>query len=181
MQPSGEDLLPREFRGGRLRRLRIADLPAFQSYRLLPELGRFQGWSPMSDAQALAFLAEMSEAPLFAPGQWIQLGIANPQTDRLVGDIGIYLSDDGRTSEIGFTLEPGTQGRGIATLAVREVLVVLLAGTQVQQIQAITDRRNQSSIRLLERVGFKLQETREVLFRGDPCSEGVYALPRSET
>ena len=42
-------LLPQEFRGGRLRRMRPEDLTAFQAYRALPELGRYQGWSPMSD------------------------------------------------------------------------------------------------------------------------------------
>ena len=68
--------LPRAFPGGLLRRMRTRDLAAFQAYRSLPELGRFQGWSPMSETEALSFLAEMSEARLFAAGEWVQLGIA---------------------------------------------------------------------------------------------------------
>jgi RimJ/RimL family protein N-acetyltransferase len=178
MQPSGESLLPREFPGGRLRRLGTADLAAFQAYRRIPELGRYQGWSSMSDAEALAFLAEMNEASLFKPGQWVQLGIAESETDRLVGDIGIHLSEDGISSEIGFTLEPGAQGHGIASTAVREAVHVLFASTPVRQVLGITDSRNSASVRLLERVGFMHQETREVIFRGEPCSEKVYALPR---
>ena len=179
MQPSTESLLPREFPGGRLRRLRVVDLPFFQAYRGMPELGRYQGWSPMTDAEALAFLGEMSEAPLFRPGRWIQLGIAESETDRLVGDIGIYLSEDGLSSEIGFTLEPDAQGRGVATSAVRQALHVLFADTLVRQVLGITDCRNTASVRLLERIGFRLQETREVTFRGEPCSEKVFVLPRN--
>jgi ribosomal-protein-alanine N-acetyltransferase len=176
MRAPNDDLLPREFPGGRLRRLRPADLATFQAYRALPELGRYQGWSPMADAEALAFLSEMSEAPLFAPGRWVQLGIAAAASDGLVGDIGIHLSDDGFTGEIGFTLAPASQGRGIATAAVRQALQVLVASTAVAQVLGITDGRNAASIRLLERLGFAPRESRELVFRGERCREQIYAL-----
>jgi RimJ/RimL family protein N-acetyltransferase len=174
-----EPVLPREFSGGRLRRLRPSDVQAFQAYRALPELGRYQGWSVMSDAQALAFLAEMSKAPLFTPGQWVQLGMADPQSDTLVGDIGLHLSSDGTIGEVGFTLQPLAQGRGMAGRAVQMALDLLFSATTVSQVLGITDVRNQPSIRLLERLGFWLVETREVVFRGEPCTENVYALQRT--
>lgn len=172
--------LPLAFAGGQLRRLRASDLPAFQAYRSMPELGRYQGWSPMADAQALAFLAEMADAPLFTPGQWVQLGIAAPDADRLVGDVGLYLFADGALGEIGFTLEPGAQGRGIATAAVRAALQLLFGSTQVQQVLGITDRRNGASIRLLERVGFCYESSRRAVFRGEPCDEEVYVIVRPQ-
>ena len=172
--------LPRAFPGGLLRRLRISDLAAFQAYRSIPELGRFQAWSPMSEAEAAAFLAEMSEAPLFTPGGWVQLGIAQPETDQLVGDVGIFLAADGRTGELGFTLAPAAQGRGIATSAVHQALQLLFGATNVRQVLGITDRRNVGSVRLLERVGFRHQESRSAAFRGEPCTEEVYVLSRDD-
>jgi RimJ/RimL family protein N-acetyltransferase len=175
-----ETLLPREFFGGRLRRLQPRDLAAFQAYRALPELGRYQGWSPMSDAEALQFIEEVHRAPLFAPGHWMQLGIAQPESDALVGDIGLYLSEDGTSGEVGFTLQPGSQGRGIATLAVREALRLFFTATSVTGVLGITDERNRPSIRLLERVGFEFIESRHVVFRGEPCTERVYVLPRHD-
>ena len=48
---------------------RASDLAAFQAYRSIPELGRFQGWSSMSETEALSFLTEMSEAPLASNGK----------------------------------------------------------------------------------------------------------------
>ncbi len=159
-----------------LRRMRTADLAAFQAYRSIPELGRYQGWTPMPDAEALAFLTAMSTAPLFTPGQWIQLGIAEPESERLIGDIGVFVSEDAQSGEIGFTLEPSAQGRGIATAAVKEALELLFASTPVKQVSGITDAANRASVKLLERVGFVHQQTREVLFRGEPCSERVYVL-----
>lgn len=180
MNQFGTSLLPREFPGGCLRRLQPADLAAFQAYRRIPELGRYQGWSPMTDAEALEFLAEMTRAPLFAPGKWVQLGIAEPATDVLVGDIGLHLSEDGRTGEVGFTLHPSTQGHGVASSAVREALQLLFGVTEAAQVLGITDALNLSSIRLLERLGFKYRESRNVVFRGEQCSERVYALQRND-
>ena len=172
-------MLPREFPGGRLRRLRPADCEAFQGYRALPGLGRYQGWSPMSAADAREFLDEMGRAPLFLPGQWVQLGIADAASDRLVGDIGLYLAEDGSLAEVGFTLQPSAQGRGIASSAVREALQLMFGATDVSSIRGITDERNLPSIRLLERLGFEFVKSRRVVFRGEPCTERVYVLQRT--
>jgi len=180
MHSSSTAVLPRAFSGGLLRRLQVSDLAAFQAYRSIPELGRFQGWSPMSEGEALAFLDEMNTIPLFSLGEWVQLGIAEPATNRLIGDIGMFLAGDGHSAEVGFTLEPGAQGRGVATAAVREALQLLFSATRVRQVLGVTDIRNLASIRLLQRVGFQHKETSNTTFRGEPCSEATYVLQRND-
>jgi len=180
MRSPSEAELPRHFPGGQLRRLQPSDLAAFQAYRSVPELGRYQGWSPLSEAQARAFLAEMNEAPLFARGEWVQLGIAESAAGRLIGDIGLFIAADGQSAEVGFTLEPAAQGQGIATAAVREALQLVFEATQVQQVLGITDGRNAASVRLLERVGFRHTQSRNALFRDEPCVEEIFALPRPD-
>jgi aminoglycoside 6'-N-acetyltransferase len=181
MHSPAESLLPRRFDGGCLRRLRRSDLGAFQAYRNIPELGRYQGWSPMSETEALAFLIEMEATALFQPGQWVQLGIADPRTEILLGDIGLRLSEDSETGEVGFTLAPSAQGRGVASAAVRAALQLLFAATPVSLVFGITDARNTRSIRLLERLSFKCQETRKAVFRSEECIEQVFVLPRYDT
>lgn len=156
--------------------MHLHDLAAFQAYRSLPELGRYQGWSPMSDTEALEFLDDVHRAPLFAPGHWMQLGIAEPESDALIGDIGLYLSEDGAYGEVGFTLQPASQGRGVATRAVREALQLFFSATSVTRVLGITDERNLASIKLLERLGFEFIERRQVVFRGEPCAERVYVF-----
>ena len=178
MHSSAESLLPRRFDGGLLRRLRRSDLGAFQAYRSIPELGLYQGWSPMSEAEALAFLVEMEATALFQPGHWVQLGIAEPHIDALVGDIGLRLSEDSQTGEVGFTLAPSAQGRGVASAAVHEALQLLFTATPVSRVLGITDARNTSSVRLLQRLGFECRETRNTVFRGEECREHVFVLPR---
>ena len=174
-----EATLPRAFGAGILRRLATTDLPAFQAYRCDAELGRFQGWSPMPDDEAAAFLAEMSEAPLFRPGEWIQLGIADAE-GRLLGDLGLLLDADGHEAEIGFTLARSAHGRGIATAAAREAIALTFASTAVEQVRGITDARNTASVRVMERLGMRRVQTRETVFRGEACTEAVHALARAD-
>ena len=172
--------LPRIAAGIILRRLTTADLPAFQAYRSDAQLGLYQGWSPMSDEEALAFLSEMSTAPLFRPGSWTQIGIAEAPSHSLSGDIGLFLAEDSRHAEIGFTLSRHAQGRGVATTAVREAIKLIFDCTSVDRVLGITDVRNSASVRLLERVGMDRIEARNTVFRGEPCEEWVYAVARGD-
>ena len=175
-----DDTLPRLGRRFMLRRLAIDDLPEFQAYRHDPELGRYQGWSPLSDEEATAFLREMNTAALLNPGNWTQIGIADLNTRRLIGDIGIYLDQDGRNAEVGFTVARHAQGRGVATAAVRDAIKLIFATTNVDRVIGVTDARNAASIRLLERVGMRRTETVNAVYRGEPCVEYVYAVFRSD-
>jgi RimJ/RimL family protein N-acetyltransferase len=161
-----------------LRRLSPTDTPAFVAYRSDPEVGRYQGWSPMSADAAARFVAAMSDAPLLAPDAWCQLAIADVATDRLIGDVGICVRPAAGHAEIGFTLDPGHQRRGLATEAVRQTIALVFEHTSVDVIVAITDARNQPSVDLLRRVGMRLRETVATTFRGEPCMEHVFELRR---
>jgi RimJ/RimL family protein N-acetyltransferase len=161
-----------------LRRMAPRDLAAFQACRHDAQLGRYQGWSAQTDADARAFIDEMAAAPLFVRGEWLQLAIAGREGDGLIGDIGLHVDADGRTAEIGFTLSRPAQGRGLATEAVALALRLLWQHTPVAHVLGITDIRNIASLRLLERLGFRLQYTREAVFKGEACVEAVYRLER---
>ncbi len=168
-----------------LRRLRSSDLAAFQAYRQDPQVQRYQGWQPMADAQALAILAEMSTAALLVPGEWCQIGIAAPANDDLIGglligDIGVCVALDEQQAEVGITLSPASQGRGLATAALREAVRWIFHSTPVLQIIGTVDARNTASIRLLPRVGMRQREVRNTLLRGESCVDIQFAIARRE-
>jgi len=160
-----------------IRRLCADDLVAFQSYRSDPELARFQGWSATSDEAALVFLNDMHAMTLFETGKWSQLGIVDDE--RLVGDIGVYVDDQQRYAELGFTLSQTVQGRGIATRAVKEAIDMIWSCTDVDRIQSLTDVRNSRAIRLLDRVGMTLVGQSAADYKGESCIELSYTLSRS--
>lgn len=163
-----------------LRRLRAEDLSAFQSYRQDPEVGRYQGWRPQSDADALAFITAMTMAPVFPRAEWVQLGIAERTTYELIGDIGVCVAADAAQAEIGFSLSRMAQGRGLAHEALGLATRLLFETTLVREIIGITDARNAPSIALLERLGMRRSASVEALFRGEPCVEHTYVLHRPQ-
>lgn len=165
------DALPCTTARLRLRRLREQDLLPFQAYRSDAELCRYQGWLPMDDGAALAFLQQMADSVFCPRGAWFQLGIAETDSDTLIGDIGIHLQADGSAAEIGFTLARGAQGRGLATEAVAAAIELVFAHTPVARVVGITDARNSTSVRLLDRVGLRRFATLDAVFRGAACVE----------
>lgn len=162
----------------RVRRLRGDDLAAFQAMRHDPEVGRWQGWTPVDDATATAFLSAMATGPWHRPGQWTQLALAHRDTDRLFGDIGLHWppSPDAPL-EIGFSLARDAQGRGLAHEAVAATLAALAPLGVARGCVATTDTRNTASERLLARLGFAKTRLRSATFQGAPCDETDWRLP----
>jgi aminoglycoside 6'-N-acetyltransferase len=157
----------------RLRALRTEDVDDFIAYRSDPEVARYQGWQPMDDEAALAFLQEVAPSP-WREGDWVQIGIARADDDRLLGDIGL-LREGPEQVQLGFSLARGAQGRGWAQAAVRACIDGLLVPLGMTRLRGITDARNAASLRLLSRLGF-LPITREnVVFRGEACTEVTLA------
>jgi aminoglycoside 6'-N-acetyltransferase len=172
--------LPVVTRRVRVRRFETADLAAFMAYRSDPQVGRYQGWSPMDAAAALAFLEQMARMECLVGGQWMQVAIADAGTNQLLGDIGVHPDENFTEAELGFTLAAQHQGKGLAAEAVGGVARELFRRTAVKAIRAVTDARNLASIALLERVGFRRLSEQQAMFRGEPCVEYVYVLASSE-
>ena len=174
------DLLPRPAERTVLRRLSASDLVDFQAYRQDPEVVRYQGWQAVPDSEAEAFLAAVNTAALLQPGEWSQIGIADRQNNRLIGDIGICLTAEGDEAEVGFSLHRQAQGKGLAREAVREAIRLVFEQTGANRVVCITDARNLPSIRLLERLGLRKTEELQSLFQGEPCTEYVFAITCDE-
>lgn len=181
LMPSAKrDPLPRAADRVVLRRLDAADLAAFQAYRCDEAVGRYQGWTPQTDREAQAFLEEMRREVVFPSGAWLQLAVAARDTDELVGDVGICVAADGLWAELGFTIAPRFQGRGLGTEAVQAAIGLVFEHASASRVVCITDARNHPSIRLLERAGLHRVATAETVFRGEPCTEHTYAVDRQD-
>ena len=111
-------------------------------------------------------------------GEWSQIGIADALSLDLIGDIGLLLAPDGVDAEIGFTLMPNAQRRGLGTTAVREAINLVFQVTDAKRVLGKTDARNLPSIRLLERVGMHRTGSGAAILRGETCLEHTYAISR---
>jgi len=63
--------------------------------------------------------------------------------------------------EVGYSLAPAYRGRGLATSAVRELIVRAFAAPEVHAVDATTLAEGNPSTRVLERIGFVRIGTRE--------------------
>ena len=119
-----------------------ADAPAVAGYRSDPVVARYQGWAvpyPVEQAAALAGSGQLA----------MRLGAA------LVGDAMVAPVDGAsHAAELGITLAPGWQGQGLATEAATALVDAVFATGRVRVI-AYVDTRNDASLRLFDRVGFR--------------------------
>lgn len=168
----------------RLRRFRTEDLRAFVAYRSVPEVARYQSWDAtfsMLDAQRL--LASQQEVVFAQPGVWVQLAAIDRANGTLCGDCAVrVLADQPATAEVGVTLAPDAQGRGLAGEALAGVMRTLFEDHGMHRIYADTDDRNTAVHRLLDRLGFRCEARllEAGWFKGEWTTVRVYAVLRRE-
>jgi RimJ/RimL family protein N-acetyltransferase len=167
----------------RLRRLRPGDAVGICAYRSLPEVARFQSWESYSLEDAARLIAGQERVGAAVAGSWLQLGLTDLETGELVGDCGIhFVEGDGRQVELGITLSPGYQRRGLAAEAVGRVLGYAFGPLGMHRVWAVTDAENHAAARLFRRVGFRREAhyVENVWFKGGWGSEFLFAMLRGE-
>jgi RimJ/RimL family protein N-acetyltransferase len=143
----------------RLRRSRPEDAEAISRYRSDPDVNRQQGWE-RTDPEAVR--ADIEEMALRAPGDaggWVQFSVEEREGGRLVGDVGVSPAEgEPGVLKVGYTIDPGFQGRGYATEAVGALLAYAFETLGAEVIRAYASAENAASIRVAEHVGMRLIE-----------------------
>lgn len=168
----------------RLRRLRPDDAAAICAYRSLPEVARYQSWDSFTPDDAARLIAEQERATPNTPGTWLQL-VLTPLADGepVVGDCGIhFLAGDAREVELGITLSPEYQCRGLAAEALASVLRYVFDALDKHRVRAVTDAENHAAASLFRRLGFRQEAhcVENVWYKGAWGSEFVFALLQRE-
>lgn len=168
----------------RLRPFEPDDAPGLHAYRSDPEVARYQGFDAsfsLEDARRL-IEGQVGEVP-GAPGANAQIALEAKDTGALVGDL--YLGTAGadpKQAQLGFTLAPAHQGRGLATEAVTALLDHAFGTLGIHRVSALTFAANARSVALLERVGMRREAHHVESSRLDGvwADDYVYAVLRHE-
>ena len=139
-----------------LRRYRLED--ADDLYRYLgtdPAMYKYSGWNPyatreMAQETVRRFIDSYDDEHSYS---WVM-----DIDDVIVGTIGAYDYKDDHI-EVGFSIEPGWQGRGLATEALKKVLEYLTENEGILCVTAWCAADNVGSKRVLEKAGMKLAGT----------------------
>jgi RimJ/RimL family protein N-acetyltransferase len=162
----------------RLRPYRASDAAAMFALYSDPRVMRYWSFPPWSAiAQAEAYLERVLGE--MAEGRVLPWAVALRDDDLLVGTTTLFsLNPEQRRAEVGYSLSPAEQGRGLAAEALRVALAHAFDEVGLLRVEADVDPRNAPSCRLLERLGFR----REGLLRarwhvaGEVCDSAFHGL-----
>lgn len=87
-------------------------------------------------------------------GNSIHWGISHRTTNKVMGTCGYYRGLETGTGELGCVLLPMFRGQGIMTNAMKLAIDFGLYKIELNRIMAITNKQNQSAIKLLNRLNF---------------------------
>lgn len=166
----------------RLRWLVADDVPSLFAIFGDPEVSRYRLRPPFgSRADAEEMLRRVHE--LFAERTLFQWGIALRESDEVVGTATLLsISSEHARAELGFALRRDLWRRGLVGEAVSALIGFAFRTLGLGRLEADVDPRNQASIRVLERLGFRREGFLRQRYRvgGEWQDAAVYGLLRSE-
>ncbi|KRB56109.1 GCN5 family acetyltransferase [Flavobacterium sp. Root186] len=137
----------------------------------------------MTMEQAEDFIKDNSNKYFGKPGEWVQYGIENRITGKLIGDCAIKLDEyDPRIAEIGITISHLEQKKGYAKEVLLGILAFLFDEIKIHRVVEIVDAENIASINLLKSIGFRQEGyfIENIFFKGKWGSEFQYAMLKKE-
>jgi RimJ/RimL family protein N-acetyltransferase len=166
-----------------LRPIRIDDADLIFNYRSDTFVNQYQGWIPKSVEEVRDFINYKVSFEITLPGTWYQFVILQKDNGNLIGDIGIhFLNVDDFQVEIGCTLDKHYHNSGFATEALTSTIGFLFNKLNKRRIIASIDPRNDSSIKLMERLGFRKEAhfKESILINNEWVDDLVYAVLKDE-
>lgn len=139
-----------------LRRYRMEDAEDLhRRFGTDPDMIQYSGWNPyatpeMAQETVRRFIEGYADDHAYS---WVM-----EVEDIIVGTIGAYDYED-QCIEVGFSVDPGWQGRGFATEALRKVLEYLTENENIPCVTAWCASENLRSKRVLEKAGMRLVRT----------------------
>ena len=144
------------FRTERLlvRKLIIADLPAFRAVEGNRGVMRYITGRPRTPAESEARLKDIIERYKEKPlsGIW---AVNEQESLQYVGTASLFTLPDCPYLQIGFKLKPSAQGKGYATEIARHLLHYSFFKAKLKQVVAVTHLQNKASQHVLKKIGME--------------------------
>lgn len=163
-----------------LRPFTRGDVDAVFAYRRREDVARYLFDVELSrDECALAVQQRISQVALEAEGDKIILAVELTRNGALIGEVSlIWRSVDARQAEAGWIFDPDYQRQGYATEAANAMLDLAFGPGDIHRVSARCDVRNESSWRLMERLGMRREAhfREHAIFKSRWDEEFIYAI-----
>lgn len=132
-----------------LRPLRSSDIPTLLEW--MPDKSMYKYWGKQPGK------ADKDPAQLFAheeePTKSFHWGVEFE--GKIVGELWVYLIEGNRMAKMALRIAPAYQHKGIATEATKLAVDFCFGNTELKRLWTDVDVRNEPSIRVLEKAGFR--------------------------
>ena len=160
-----------------LRPLNIEDVPALKRWMPDPEIYLYWGKKPGKTDKNPALLFEKNESA----GKSFHLGIIEKYTGTAVGELWIYLIEGNRMAKAAIRIGKPWWNKGYATEAMKAMIEFCFQKTELRRIWTDVDKRNQASVRMLEKCGFQQEGLiREGKMVNTWCDYYLYAVLKNQ-
>ena len=140
-----------------IRPMIAADVPALKEWMPDKSIYTYWGKGPSKAEKNPELLFEKEDKPTKS----FHLGIAQKDSNKVIGDIWVYLIENDRMAFIAIRLSKEWHGKGYGTESLSAMTRFCFENTELQRIWTEVDVRNVASCRILEKAGY----TREGLIR----------------
>jgi RimJ/RimL family protein N-acetyltransferase len=165
-----------------LRPHRLEDLDDLVRFHSDPEVVRWIPWPVRDRAATEETLRVKLGQGVPVRGEWLVLAAELLETGTVIGEV--LLKWDGevdRQGELGFAFGREHQGHGYAAEAARALVGFGFDQLGLRRVVAVCIEQNLASARLLQHLGFRLEERRvDVLHKGERVAQLVLALTAEE-
>lgn len=141
-----------------LREFQEADWASTHVYEFDPEVVRYETFGPYSPEESCGYIRRMLVEAANSPRLTYDLAVVLLAEDRLIGRCGLRVVDSKlREGMLWYILNRAYWGRGYATEAARSMVDFGFGQLRLHRIFADCDPANAPSIRLLGRLGMRLE------------------------
>lgn len=160
-----------------IRPMSVSDLPALKKWMPDRSIYAYWGKGPSKAEMNPELLFEKTERPTKS----FHLGIAEKQSDEVIGDLWVYLIENDRMAQIAIRLSKDKQKRNFGTEALSAMTRFCFENTELQRLWTEVDVRNIASCRMLEKCGY----TKEGLIRQGKmvntwCDYYIYGILKTD-
>ncbi|MAP81468.1 MAG: GNAT family N-acetyltransferase [Aequorivita sp.] len=136
-----------------LREILLSDIDRIHFFRTDKAINKFIKRDPQTREMTIAFIEKVTAN--MRNNKCYNWGISTKESNELIGTICLWnFSEDKKTAEVGYDLDPQFHGKGIMSEALKAVLNFALTRGGFKIVQAYTDYRNFPSKKLLKQHGF---------------------------
>ena len=160
-----------------LRELCATDVSALREWMPDKSIYTYWGKSPgRTDKQPELLFAKAEK-----PSKSFHLGIELNETQKIIGELWIYLIENDRMAKIAVRFGKTYHGNGYATEAVNAMVRFCFTHTELQRVWTDVDVRNVASCRVLEKCGFTREGTiRQGKMVSTWCDYHLYGILKSD-